>query len=218
MEELKARLALLVEQRKDLAMVVSREHRPYDQLEIEQLAKLNSAIDAVIYTVRELTPAPPSGPPVAANEDYRLQAKAFHEVQKEGYLFTMDQVGQAGRWLIATIAASQFGGLWLLIQLSGKVALDELKAPMWTLVAGLVLIFFSGLVTYWNWSVSAIAYSRRLGPGYLINRDLWPSENALDMQKINLTQKAAILLGTLSVICIPVACYFVSLAKGLIAP
>ncbi|SFZ81809.1 hypothetical protein SAMN02983003_0704 [Devosia enhydra] len=58
MQELQAHLQLLIERRRLLATVASREHRTWTEDEIDELASLNGAIDAVIYTIRELSPPP----------------------------------------------------------------------------------------------------------------------------------------------------------------
>ena len=214
MEELQARFLVLIENRKTLAAVAAREHREWTPEELAELAKLNSALDAIRYTINELTPssanATPS-PPVV-DPDYRLQAAAFRDVNRDNLKFAMDQVGQSGRWLLATIGASHFGGLLLLTQLTGKVEIADLRPAMWSLVSGLVLILISGLVTYWNWSAAAQVYSKNLGPGYLVDKTMWPTLDPKDARRITFTQRTAIIVGFVSVLCLIPAVYFVAAA------
>ncbi|SFZ81807.1 hypothetical protein SAMN02983003_0703 [Devosia enhydra] len=119
----------------------------------------------------------------------------------------MDQVGQYGRWLIATVAAAHFGGLVLVAQLAERLPTADLRSTMWCLIAGLVAIFISGLVTYYNWGYSGRFFALHTNVRLLIDPGEPLPNGSRELKMMTVTQFAAIGLGVASVAFIPLAAW-----------
>ncbi|WP_193337459.1 hypothetical protein [Devosia beringensis] len=206
MDELRARIQLLIAERNELAAICVREHREFVDHELERLALLDASINSALNALKFLAPPEPqpSQVPVQINPDYRLVAKAYYDANRDGYKFVSQLVGDYGRWLVTTIAAAEFGGMVLIGNLEG-IPWSSKEPALWSLVVGIVLIFSCGLVTYFNWSALAELYDKRNNVNMLVNPDAFPRDDPKLGGRIKFTYVSAIVLGALSVLSIPVA-------------
>jgi hypothetical protein len=216
MEELRAYFALLLAERNRLTTVVSREHRQLTPDEMIELSRVMGAIAAMAQTLDALAPPRPTAPSAAEDDDdapdekYKTVAAAAYASFREGAKLAAELQGDYGKWLVTSVAAVNFGGIYLI---STSEFLDQAtkSAGIWPLVVGTVLIFLAGLAAWSNWGALARAYDRFAKPVMLVDPDSWPkNEENEDLSfKIKLTYWTSIVLGIAALLCMPVSAYLV---------
>lgn len=206
MDELRAYFQLMVAERQRLASTVAREHRPLTDVEIAKLAELTQAIDGLKYTIQELSPPAADAAPAKrgpASDDYRLVASHTLEKFRDNYRLTNQLFADYGRWLITTIGALHFGGIYILATTTVPDVAQEWG--IWTLTVGIVLILLAGLTTWWNWYAASQLFANWTDANMLVNPDAWPKDDALLSARMAWTFRASIILGVLSAFCAPLA-------------
>ena len=213
MDELEARIRLLIADRNYLAGVVSRERREFTEDEIAKLATLNGAIDSALNALRAFRPetAPRPQPPSnsSVTDDYRLVASRYYEANREDYRFAAQLFAEYGRWLVVTIAGSHIGGIFFLGGLD--LPIHQVEPSLWTLTVGLILILFCGLAAYWNFMALAGLHASRDNILMLTNPEYFPPKDDPSFdRRIRNTYTAALVLGLSSAICILLAAVLLS--------
>jgi len=143
--------------------------------------------------------------------DYRVMAAQEYQTQREAKRFTSQLQADYGRWLITTIAAIHVAGIYLISSLP-DLDLAAKRTGIWVLVAGLVMILMSGLAAWINWGAAAQLCSRRSDVRMLVDREAWPETDAEAkkmMWRIRAALRCSVILGLISVLCIPFANIFI---------
>lgn len=143
--------------------------------------------------------------------DHRLVAEKAYEFNVESLKATWSLAAEYGRWLITTVAAVHFGGLYLLTNVQ-KVGTGALLAAGWVFVIGLLLILSCGFVTWINWNLHAAIYRDWSDANMLVETEKWPNPKEAEKRNpwIVLTYYLSLLLGFTSVLCVPIGMYVLS--------
>jgi hypothetical protein len=205
MEQLREQLQLLIAARQRLATVVSREQRSYTLDEIRQLSELHGAISAVLQTLHEMGSQQGHHIANSSATDDRLVAANIYQARREVYRLTSQVTAEYGRWLIATIAAVHFGGIYLLSN-AADPAPGARQEATWALIIGIILILLCGLFAWFNWATHSTRF-RFSDANMLIDPQSEPVDSKWQIRVINFTHWSCIVLGLLSVACIPWAAF-----------
>lgn len=151
----------------------------------------------------------------ATDEEYREVARETLAGMREAARHSATLQTDYGKWLTTTIAATHLGGIYVLVSMEGVAPAAKFPAVA-TLVGGLVLCFASGLFSYLNFGTVRRQMLEWADPRILFDQAAWPKDNPFRRRVVTATMVAAIALGVASVLCLPLATYFMADALGLL--
>lgn len=145
------------------------------------------------------------------DSDHRLVAEKAYQFNVESLKATWSLAAEYGRWLITTVAAVHFGGLYLLTTIE-KLGTSARLPAAWVFVIGLMLILLCGFVTWINWNLHAAIYRDWSDANMLVETDRWPNPKEAEKRnpRIVLTHYLTLVLGFASVLCVPIGMYVLS--------
>jgi len=142
--------------------------------------------------------------PKIEDADERYVALHRYEANKESLNQSRAMMAEYGKWLVATIAALHFGGLYLVTNAPGIPIVEKMSA-CWAFVIGIVLILLSGLYAFINWGTHTQVYYLARNPQMLVDSDFQPQRNPKLEAAIAETYRISLGLGLASVACLPIA-------------
>jgi hypothetical protein len=117
----------------------------------------------------------------------REQAAAvvYHDL-KENQRATFAVAAEYGRWLIASLVLINGGAMWGLLSYLGSIGLkaenlSQFAAPIWSLMAGIVLAMCSGLAAWVNWSMHSHNYQCMARHDMLWDPERWADDPPHDI-------------------------------------
>lgn len=148
-----------------------------------------------------------SNPGSQQDLDYRLVAKALWDLNAEKLKFTAQVHADYGKWLLVTITTTHLAAIYLLSQPAVPTVIREHQRSYWPFVIGLCLALICGLITWLNWSLSAVAYNNWMQPDMLINSKSWPTTGRRLKFWLPITFYLPLAIGAISACCIPWGTY-----------